>query len=128
MIKHKILVVDDEESIRTLLIDFFEMKGYEVLVAASAEEALKLLGTNNIYVMFFDLKLTGMNGLELCRKVREFHPLAIIHAITGYGSLFEILDCRKAGFDDYFRKPLVLEDIYDAASDAFRILNRWGVT
>lgn len=122
----RILVVDDEELIRILLADFLGDKGYEVLTASNADEALKLLKTGDIYVMFFDLKMPGMDGLELCKQVRQFHPLAIIHAITGHRSLFEIVDCRKAGFDDYFPKPVVLEDVYDAVSDAFRILRRWG--
>lgn len=123
---NKILIVDDEESIRNLFVDFFAEDNYEIVTAGSAEEALTLLAKENIRVMFFDLKLPGVDGLELCKRVRKFHPLAIIHAMTGYNSLFELVDCRHAGFDDYFTKPLKLPLLYRATTDAFDKLKRWG--
>ena len=122
---HKILVVDDEISIRNLFVDAFDKDDYTVVTAATAEEALELLAKENIKVIFLDLNLPEMNGIELCKKVRQFHPLAIIHAITGYNSLFELVDCRRSGFDDYFTKPLKPEEIRKAARDAFEKLDRW---
>ena len=121
----KILVVDDEAPIRDMLSQRFTRAGFEVTTAATAEEALKILETNNIHVMFLDLKLPGMNGVELCRAIRKKNPIACIHAVTGYRSLFELAECRAAGFDDYFTKPVKLERLLKAAAEAFERLDRW---
>ena len=79
----------------------------------------------NIYVMFFDIKLPGMTGVELCRQVRKDNHIALIFAMTGYGGLFEPSDCREAGFDDCFAKPIRVEMILKVAREAFEKLDRW---
>lgn len=74
--------------------------------------------------MFLDLKLPGMNGVGLCRQIRKDKPNVIIHAMTGYTSLFEAGQCLNAGFcADYFVKPVNLEVICKAAQDAFEMLD-----
>jgi len=83
------------------------------------------LSKEKLQVMFLDLNMPGMNGVELCRKIRHDFPMAIIHAMTGYSSLFELANCREAGFDDYFTKPVQLEQLIEAAEHAFRKLERW---
>ena len=125
MSEKKILVVDDEVHVRDMLEQAFSKAGYTVRLAESAEETLDILKDEKIQVMFLDLKLPGMNGLKLCRKIRKDFPIAIIHAITGYASLFEPADCREAGFDDYFIKPVDLEVLFKAAQDAFEKIDRW---
>jgi len=74
-----------------------------------------------------DLKLPGMNGVELCELIRKQNPLAIIHALTGFTDLFGLLECRKAGFDDFFTKPVSMEVLLEAAKDAFKKIERWKV-
>jgi len=123
--QHTILVVDDEESIRDMLKMVFVNKKFKVKTAESAEAALELLKDENIYIMFLDLNLPGMNGIELCKKIRKNIPFAMIHAITGYASLFELSDCREAGFDDYFTKPIKLSMLLKTAKDAVEKINRW---
>jgi len=125
MNEKKIFVVDDEEMIREMLHRAFTRAGYEVCSAGSAEQALDILKEEKIQVMFLDLKLPGMSGLDLCKKIRRDFPVAVIYAITGYASLFELADCREAGFDDYFTKPADLSVILKAAQDAFEKLHRW---
>ena len=125
MTQNKILIVDDEESIRALMELAFLKGGYQVRSAESAEAALELLKDDKIHVMFLDLKLPEMDGIELCRQIRRDMPMAIIHAVTGYASLFQLADCREAGFDDYFIKPVNLESLLKAAKDAFEKLSRW---
>ena len=122
---NKIMVVDDELSIRKLLDRFFSKKGYDIITAESGEEALEILKGENIQVMFLDLKLPGMNGIDLCRQIRKDNSIACIYAMTGFGSLFELSDCRDAGFDDYFLKPVNLEVFMKTAEDAFSKLERW---
>ncbi|MDD5712614.1 MAG: response regulator, partial [Smithellaceae bacterium] len=121
----KILVVDDDLSVSDLFEEALGDAGYEVHLAESAEQALDILRRENIDVIFLDLKLFGMNGIELCRQIRLTKPVSIIYAMTGWAALFAIEECREAGFDDYFVKPVPLETIFKAAEDAFEKLERW---
>ena len=123
----KILVVDDEETIRDILVEAFQEAGYTVKSAESAEEALDILRDESIMVMYLDLKLPGMSGNELCQKIRMHNPLAFVCAITGYTDLFGLLECRKAGFDDFFKKPVTLSLLLESAKNAFQRLERWKV-
>lgn len=122
--KHKIIIVDDEAPIRDMLKEAFETAGYETVCAESGEEALKVLKQDNPQIMFLDLKLNGMSGLELCRQIRQDNPIACIYAMTGYTSLFDLAECREVGFDDYFVKPIDLEQFFKAAEDALEKLER----
>ena len=123
--KGKILVVDDEASIRELFTTVFTEADYEVIVAEGGTEALQILQVEDIDVIFLDLKLFGMNGIELCRQIRETKPISIIYAMTGWAPLFEIEECREAGFDDYFEKPLDMDMLLNLVAEAFARLNRW---
>ncbi|MBT4499639.1 MAG: response regulator [Gemmatimonadetes bacterium] len=125
MTDRTILVVDDESMIRDLFRRFFEQAGYSVQTAESAEEALEMVRETPIWVLFLDLNLPGMNGVELCRQIRRSWPMAIPYAVTGYASLFELSSCREAGFEDYFTKPVNLDDLLQAAENAFGKLERW---
>ncbi|MCD6307970.1 MAG: response regulator [Candidatus Latescibacteria bacterium] len=124
-VKKQVLIVDDEQSIRTLLDKAFTKDGYDVVLASSAEEALDLLDDHPIQVMFLDLKLPGMNGIELCRRIKKDNPIACIFAMTGYSSLFDLADCRDAGFDDYFLKPLDIAVFLKTARESFEKIARW---
>ena len=123
--KRKILVVDDEASIRELFSTVFAEADYEVIAAEGGTQALKILQLEDIDVIFLDLKLFGMNGIELCRQIRETKPISIIYAMTGWAPLFEIEECREAGFDDYFEKPLDMDMLLRLVAEAFARLNRW---
>ena len=123
--KGKILVVDDEASMRDLFESVFTEAGYELHLAEGGNEALAILKIQDINVIFLDLKLFGMNGIELCRQIRKTKPLSMIYAMTGWSALFEIDECREAGFDDYFEKPLDMEMILSVVEQAFDRLERW---
>ncbi|MBF0496983.1 MAG: response regulator [Deltaproteobacteria bacterium] len=121
----KILVVDDEDMVRKMLNIFFTENGYRVFPAENAQRALEILKEDRCQVVFLDLNMPGMNGLDLCRKIRAAFPITCIFAITGQASLFELVSCREAGFDDYFTKPFDLKQLLKVAEDAFEKLNRW---
>ena len=123
--KGKILIVDDEASARELFSDVFGKEGYEVIAAEDGNRALDILKQDNIDVIFLDLRLFGMNGIDLCRQIRVTKPVSIIFAITGWAPLFEIEECREAGFDDYFEKPLDMDFMLAVVEDAFKKLERW---
>lgn len=121
----KILVVDDEVSVRNLFRDTFGSTGYDVRLAEGAETALELLKEEEIHVIFLDLKLFGMNGIELCKQIRKDNPIAIIFAMTGWAALYDIEECREAGFDDFFTKPTQIDMLLKAVDNAFEKLERW---
>jgi DNA-binding NtrC family response regulator len=125
MRENKILVVDDEKDIRSAFEKAFTRAGFAVTTAATAEEALEIFKKETHWVIFSDLNLPGMTGVELCRKITTRQRMVTAFAVTGYASLFELSDCREAGFEDYFVKPVDLEDLTDAAHRAFKRLERW---
>jgi len=124
-VKGKILVVDDEASVRDLFSNVFADEDYDVIAAEDGKSALEILKQEDIDVIFLDLKLFGMNGIDLCRQIRESKPVSMIFAITGWAPLFEIEECREAGFDDYFEKPLDMDILLDVVEDAFKKLDLW---
>jgi CheY-like chemotaxis protein len=125
MMNRRILIVDDEAPICKMMTLAFTKAGYEVEAAASAEEAIELIKTYKYLVFFLDLNLPGMNGIELCRHIHKDNPLTISYAVTGFANTFEVFDCREAGFDDYFTKPVEMKTLFQAAEQAFEKLTRW---
>lgn len=124
----KILVVDDEASILDMIKEVFESAGYTVLTAGSAEDALKIIHNESAWVMFLDIRLPGMSGVELCKKIRSKDQVSIINAFTGYSNIYGLLECRVAGFDDFFVKPVKLDVLLKAAQDSFERLERWKIS
>jgi CheY-like chemotaxis protein len=120
-----IMVVDDEERILDVFSQGFAMQGYNVLAARNAEEAIEMLHDISCLIFFIDLNLSGINGIDLCKYIRQRLPMAIPFAVTGYDSLFELTECRDAGFEDYFTKPVPLSDLFAAAESACIKLERW---
>ncbi len=125
MSRKRILIVDDETAILDILKEIFVLSGYDVVTAVSAEKALEILRKDSVMVMFFDLKLPQMSGIDLCKEIRKTNKVAIIHALTGYVDNYGAQECRDAGFDDYFIKPVQVKSLVEAAESAFRRLERW---
>ena len=122
---YKILVVDDEEDIRELLKSSLEDEGYIVQCAESAEEALDTLSKQSFHVIYMDLKLPGIDGVELCKRVRKDNPVVFIFVMTGYSSLFDLATCREAGCDDFFTKPFDTDTMLEETKRALQKLDRW---
>ena len=120
----KILVVDDEDTIRELLEKAFCKAGYCVRLATCAKEALEILGKEYIPVIFIDLSLEIANGFELCGYIRKNSPSAFIYALTGYAALFSPHEIRGVGFDDYFSKPISIKALYKVVEDSFKKIQR----
>jgi len=116
--KMSIMIVDDEEIVRESLYHWFKRYGHRVEAAASGFEALERLEKQAFDVMFVDIKMPGMSGLELLEKVKEGYPDTIVIIITAYGSIDTAVEAMKMGASDYLLKPfkpdqfnLVLEKI-----------------
>lgn len=122
--KVKLLFVDDEKKIRDLLKDTFS-DDYDVYLAANGSTALSLIEKNNIRIIYSDLQMPKMDGIELCKRIREHDTISIVCAVTGYTKLFELQECREIGFDDYFKKPIDLSELVNSVKDSEVKLSRW---
>lgn len=103
--KARILIVDDEDSIREMLETLFEAKGATCKTAPSAEDALRILVKESFDILLVDKNLPGMSGVELIRQVREVDDEAAIVMMTGYASADSIIETLNLGIDAYIEKP-----------------------
>src|SRR3990172_6412630 len=111
MPKEKILIVDDEKSIREFLEIMLKKEGYKVGSAVNAEEALKLFHNSNYELVISDIKMSGMDGVELLKKIKEINPETIVLMITAYASVDTAIDAMKAGAYDYITKPFNVDEV-----------------
>jgi DNA-binding NtrC family response regulator len=109
----RVLVVDDEGTIRYMLRTFLEMKGCTVAEAASGEEALQLLPEARPDVALIDIVLPGKNGIELLGDVKQQSPNTEVVLITSHGSVETAIEAIRRGAYDYLQKPFPqLEDVW----------------
>jgi len=120
MAKHKILVVDDELFVRELLEEYFSKLDFEVMVASSGPEALKLVAENRFRVALIDLKMSDMDGIEVLRKVRELDENLIVILMTGYPTVESSVEAMRTGAYDYVIKPFRLNELKDIISRAIK--------
>ena len=111
MKKSKILVVDDEELIRWSLEQNLTGDGYEVLTAASGEEALKIVREEMPDLVFLDLQLPGIGGMEVLQKIKEISTDIIVIIITALGIVEMVVKAMKLGAFDYINKPFNLDEV-----------------
>ena len=107
----RILIVDDETIVRESLGSWFREEGYSVDVAASAREALEKLTINAWDIFLLDIRMPGMDGLELQRKIKESHPDSTIIIMTAYASVETAVEAMKQGAYDYIVKPFDPDDL-----------------
>jgi DNA-binding NtrC family response regulator len=107
----RILVVDDEESIRSLLKTGLSELGYVVSLAENGEEALHLLEKGSFDILIIDLVMPGMNGLDLIKKIRERGSNVVVFVITGYPTIENASESLTQGAYDYFVKPFNLGEM-----------------
>ncbi len=119
----RVLVVDDDEIVRAQLSALLKRAHYEVQVAASGEEALRLLDTVNCQIVLTDWQMPGMDGLELCRRVRQEHVQGYVYVmmLTVRESKSDMLLSLSAGADDYIVKGSPIEEILARMEVARRI-------
>ena len=126
MKEKKILVVDDERSIREMLEMALNRAGYSVCSVSSAEEALDVLRQESFPLMFIDLGLGKISGFDLCENIRRDDSSAIIYALTGNAGLIEKAEIDKAGFNGCIGKPVAIAALYEVAKESFNKLERFG--
>ncbi len=118
MSKVAILVVDDDALVNDFFSAALTKQGYDVETAASAEAALKLLEAVEFDIILSDVKMPGMSGIDLLRKVRSRLPEAVIIMITAHGTVKDAVEAMKLGAFDYVLKPLLPEELEIAVNKA----------
>lgn len=106
-----VLVVDDEGAIRYSVSKTLQRVGYNVSEAASGEEALDIMKKQHFDVVLTDIRMPGLTGVELLRRIKEAAPDAIVILMTGYASLGTAVEALRLGAHDYLIKPSSSQDI-----------------
>ncbi len=101
----KVLVVDDEPSIRRTLKEILSFEKYDVLEATDGMDALAKLKTNNIDVVLLDIKMPNMDGMEALERIREIKPDVSVIMLSGHGNIDTAVEAVKKGAYDYLAKP-----------------------
>ena len=107
---YSILIIDDERAIRRSLKDILELEDYTVFEASDGKEALKILEGRNVDLIFCDIKMPQMDGIEFLSKYSELSNAPVV-MISGHGTIETAVECLKKGAVDYIEKPLDLNKI-----------------
>jgi DNA-binding response OmpR family regulator len=111
------MVVDDEAVARVSLAEILRLEGYQVSTAASGEEALSLLNKSGPFdLIVLDLKMPGMDGLEVTENVQKKSPSTVIILLTAFGTLETAIDAIRKGAHDYLLKPCPIPEILESVS------------
>ncbi|MDD5287123.1 MAG: sigma-54 dependent transcriptional regulator [Desulfuromonadaceae bacterium] len=109
--KSKILIIDDDTSLRRVLEYNLQEAGYQVYVAAGGEEGLRLFLEENPILVISDMKMPGMDGMQLLKAVKERSPETLVIMITAFGTVDMAVEAMKAGAYDYITKPFNRDEL-----------------
>jgi response regulator RpfG family c-di-GMP phosphodiesterase len=116
----RILVVEDEAGMRLLLQTVLEVEGYQVEVAESGEVALELLRARDYQLLITDLRMPGLDGMELLRQARAWHPELSVIMVTGYATIDNAVAALRRGVNDYLTKPFDIQDLRRSVARALQ--------
>ncbi|MYG39769.1 MAG: sigma-54-dependent Fis family transcriptional regulator [Nitrospira sp. SB0677_bin_15] len=117
---NSILIVDDDQEMRDLLKDILEDHGYHVGVAKEGREALDHLESDEYLVVLTDLRMKGIDGVELLHKLVQRHPACNTIMMTAFGTVESAVDAMKRGAFDYLTKPIKTDDLLVTVEKALR--------
>jgi DNA-binding NtrC family response regulator len=127
--KHNILVVDDEAEICDLLQTFLTQEGYQVFTATNGVEAITLGKQNEPDLALLDIKMPGMDGIEVLRKLKKLRRDMGVIMLTGYGNLGTAKEAMRLGAYDYLTKPFdlgLVKHVIQEALESKKNLNESG--
>ncbi|MCK6259244.1 response regulator [Fictibacillus sp. WQ 8-8] len=107
----KILIVDDQYGIRILLNEIFQKEGYQTFQAANGVQALSIVEEETPDLVILDMKIPGMDGLEILRHVKKMNSSIQVIIMTAYGELDMIHEAIKLGAITHFAKPFDIDEI-----------------
>jgi len=109
--KHKILIIDDDQAIRTTLQRVLEREGYDVVAAFDGEEGVEAADRESPDLILLDLGLPGIDGIEALRRIKQNEPDIAAIMITAEGSIESAVSAMKAGARNYVTKPFNTDEI-----------------
>ncbi len=109
--KSKILVVDDEDALRTVLSGELESEGYQVDSAADGDEAIKTVQTKPFDLVLLDIKMPKVDGFEVLKFIKQNYPKMKVIMLTGFADLKNAIESKKLGAEDFISKPYDLVDL-----------------
>lgn len=111
MNKHKVLIVDDQNGIRILLMEVFSSEGYETYQAANGKIALDIVRKQEPDLVLLDMKIPGMDGLEILKHIKQMNPDIKVIMMTAYGELDMIKEATDLGALMHFTKPFDIDEM-----------------
>ncbi|GAH37770.1 unnamed protein product, partial [marine sediment metagenome] len=111
MSPRKILLVDDEPHVLELLSVALEEEGYTILLANNGKEALAQLKKEQPQVVLLDIRMPGLDGVEVLRRIKEINQASSVIMMTAYGAMDTVVKVIQLGAYDYLTKPLDLEKV-----------------
>ena len=120
MEKIKILLVDDEKEFVETLSERIRMRDHDSAVALNGEQALKKIDDDLPDVVVLDLKMPGMDGMEVLRRIRKAYPKVQVIMLTGHGSEKDEEEARKLGVFEYLQKPIDIETLMKKVKKAYK--------
>jgi two-component system response regulator (stage 0 sporulation protein F) len=108
---NKLLIVDDQYGIRLLLHEIFKKEGYEVFQAANGFQAIDIVIKDCPDLVILDMKIPGMDGVEILKRIKEINKDIKVILMTAYGELDIIEEAKKLGALQYFPKPFDIDEI-----------------
>ncbi|WP_280770492.1 response regulator [Salipaludibacillus daqingensis] len=119
----KLLIVDDQFGIRVLLKEVFEKDGYETFDASNGNQALKIIKEENPDLVLLDMKIPGMDGLEILQEIRNRKLETNVIMMTAYGELEMINEAKKLGAKAHFAKPFDIDEVRREIREFFESLD-----
>lgn len=107
----KVLVVDDTKNIREMLVTYLNMEGFKVFEAVNANEALDVIKTQDISIVFTDIKMPEVSGTELLRLIKKHNKNITVIVMTAFGTIKNAVECTKLGAAIYLQKPFTTKRV-----------------
>lgn len=111
MTPNKVLIVDDQYGIRVLLYEVFGKEGYETFQAANGREALEIVTKQSPDLVILDMKIPGMDGLEILKEIKKIDKGIKVIMMTAYGELDMIKEATELGAITHFTKPFDIDEL-----------------
>jgi len=107
----KVLIVDDQNGIRILLVEVFSVEGYHTFQASNGKIALEIVRQENPDLVLLDMKIPGMDGLEILRRIKQYNSAIKVIMMTAYGELDMIKEASDLGALMHFTKPFDIDEL-----------------
>ncbi len=120
MSKKKVLVIDDQNGIRVLLVEVFNSEGYETFQASNGKLALEIVADKQPDIVLLDMKIPGMDGLEILKHIKKIDKTIKVIMMTAYGELDMIKEATDLGALMHFTKPFDIDELRMAVNNELK--------